>query len=89
MRNMKMMAVLLPLMAGGCVRSAMDLAALPARSVDKVVDWSTTSREEAYRNGRRDEERAFERRARWDAHDVPDHRRVYFEPRPSEWTEHP
>lgn len=86
MRTVKMMAVLLPLMAGGCVHSAMDLAALPARSVDKAVDWSTTSRQEAYRNRRMAEERAYNRHVQ---HEADKHGWVYFAPVPSGRMERP
>ncbi|WP_448502028.1 hypothetical protein [Sphingomonas sp.] len=39
------------LMTGGCVaKTAWDVATLPVRATGQVVDWTTTSQEEADRN---------------------------------------
>ncbi|MDV3458974.1 hypothetical protein RZN05_18395 [Sphingomonas sp. HF-S4] len=41
----------LPLLAGGCIaKTAWDVATLPVKAGSQVVDWSTTSQEEADRN---------------------------------------
>lgn len=87
MRQYGMMVVLLPLLAGGCVRSAAHLAALPVRSTEQVIDWTTTSREEAYRNERRAEDRDYYRHERRyacdyrDRCDGPRESRIYFDRR--------
>lgn len=44
---------LLPLLAGGCVRTAWDVATAPVRAGSQVVDWTTTSQDEADRNAGR------------------------------------
>ena len=44
-------AAALPLLSGGCVaKTAWDVATLPVKAGSQVVDWSTTSQEEADRN---------------------------------------
>lgn len=41
----------LAVMAGGCVaKTAWDVATLPVKATGQVVDWTTTSQEEADRN---------------------------------------
>lgn len=53
MRRLVMMLVATaPMLAtGGCVaKAAWDVATLPVKATGKVVDWSTTSQEEADRN---------------------------------------
>lgn len=49
----------LPLLSGGCVaKTIVDVATLPVKAGAQVVDWSTTSQEEADRNyGRKMRER--------------------------------
>jgi hypothetical protein len=45
------LAVALPLLAGGCIaKTAVDVVTFPVKAGGKVVDWSTTSQEEADRN---------------------------------------
>jgi hypothetical protein len=42
---------LLPLLAGGCLaRTAVGVATAPVKATGKVVDWTTTSQDEADRN---------------------------------------
>jgi hypothetical protein len=43
-------AAALPLVTGGCVRTAWNVATAPVRAGSQVVDWTTTSQEEADRN---------------------------------------
>lgn len=40
----------LPLLSGGCVRTAWNVATMPVKAAGKAVDWTTTSQEEADRN---------------------------------------
>jgi hypothetical protein len=68
-----MVLALLPLLGatGGCVaRTAWDVATLPVKAGGKVVDWSTTSQEEADRNRgramRKQEKRERKERAEYD-----------------------
>lgn len=42
--------LLLPLAAGGCVRTAAAVVKAPFQVAGKAVDWTTTSQEEADRN---------------------------------------
>lgn len=41
---------MLPLLAGGCVRTAASIVTFPVKAVSKTVDWTTTSQSEADRN---------------------------------------
>ena len=50
MKRLVVAALLLPLGAGGCVRTAVSLATAPVRVAGKMVDWTTTSQAEADRN---------------------------------------
>ena len=43
-------AALLPLLAGGCVRTAASVVTAPFKAAGQVVDWTTTSQDEADRN---------------------------------------
>jgi hypothetical protein len=44
-------ALCLPLLAGGCIaRTAFDVVTLPVKATGQVIDWTTTSQEEADRN---------------------------------------
>ncbi len=44
-------ALTLPLLSGGCIaKTAWDVATLPVKATGQVVDWTTTSQEEADRN---------------------------------------
>lgn len=46
--------LVLPLFAGGCVaKTAWDVATAPVRAGSQVVDWTTTSQDEADRNAGR------------------------------------
>ncbi len=49
MRKLILVA-LVPLLAGGCVRTVTSVATAPFRAAGQVVDWSTTSQDEADRN---------------------------------------
>jgi uncharacterized cupredoxin-like copper-binding protein len=54
MRTALLAAALLPLLAGGCVRTVAAVATAPFKAAGQVVDWTTTSQDEADRNyGRR------------------------------------
>lgn len=78
MRKMSIVLASVPLLTtGGCVaKAAWDVATLPVRAGSQVVDWSTTSQEEADRNyGRKmrkkeaeegRQRRAYEKRCRKD-----------------------
>lgn len=69
-------ALLLPLLSGGCVRTAAAVVTAPFKAAGQVVDWTTTSQDEADRNyGRKmrkrearegRERRAYEKRCRRD-----------------------
>ena len=66
----------IPLMTGGCVRTAASVVTAPFKAAGQVVDWTTTSQDEADRNyGRKmrekearegRERRAWEKRCRKD-----------------------
>jgi hypothetical protein len=44
-------ALCLPLLAGGCIaRTAFDVVTWPVKATGQVIDWTTTSQEEADRN---------------------------------------
>lgn len=43
-------ATLLPLAVGGCVRTAASVVTAPFKAAGQVVDWTTTSQDEADRN---------------------------------------
>lgn len=61
--------LLLPLLAGGCVRTVASVVTAPVKVASKVVDWSTTSQSEADRNYgrkmRKAEEREGKERREW------------------------
>jgi hypothetical protein len=49
-----LLLALVPLLAGGCVaKTAWDVATAPVRAGSQVVDWTTTSQDEADRNAGR------------------------------------
>jgi len=50
MRTPILPALLLPLIAGGCVSTATSIVKAPFQVAGKAVDWTTTSQEEADRN---------------------------------------
>ena len=76
MRIRPAIALLLLPLAGGCVSTAVGVVKAPFKAAGQVVDWSTTSQEEADRNyGRKmrkaearegKERRAWEKRCRKD-----------------------
>ena len=82
MRNLPVL--LLPLLAGGCVSTAAAIVKAPFQAAGQVVDWSTTSQEEADRNyGRKmrkqearegKERREFEKHCRREPDDDDCHR---------------
>lgn len=44
-------ALCVPLLAGGCIaKTAFDVVTLPIKATGQVIDWTTTSQEEADRN---------------------------------------
>lgn len=75
MRKYRMIAIVLPLAAGGCVTgAAMRVATMPVRGAAKVVDWTTTSPDEADRNRGREIRRAEAlERADYGPDRYPDH----------------
>jgi len=50
MRKLVVCAVLVPLLAGGCVSTVAHVVTAPVRVTSKAVDWTTTSQSEADRN---------------------------------------
>ena len=57
-------AFVLPILAGGCVRTVATVVTAPVKVVSKGVDWTTTSRSEADRNYGRKMRKAEEREGR-------------------------
>jgi len=57
-------AALLPLLAGGCVRTVAGVVTAPVKVVSKTADWATTSQDEADRNAGRKLRKEDEKRAR-------------------------
>ena len=55
---------LLPLLAGGCVRTVASVVTAPVKVVSKTADWTTTSQSEADRNAGRKLRKEDEKRAR-------------------------
>ena len=76
MRKLMAFAALLPLLAGGCVRTVGSVVTAPFKAAGQVVDWTTTSQDEADRNYGREmrkkearegrERREYEKRCRRD-----------------------
>lgn len=58
------LAALLPLLAGGCVRTVASVVTAPVKVVSKTADWATTSQSEADRNAGRKLRKEDEKRAR-------------------------
>ena len=58
------MAALLPLLAGGCVRTVASVVTAPVKVVSQTADWATTSQDEADRNAGRKQRKEDEKRAR-------------------------
>lgn len=56
--------LLLPLAAGGCVKTVYNVATAPVKVVSKTVDWTTTSQSEADRNAGRKLRKQQEREGR-------------------------
>ena len=50
MRKLLLAAALLPLTTGGCVRTVGSVVTAPFKAAGQVVDWTTTSQDEADRN---------------------------------------
>lgn len=50
MRKLLIAAALLPLVAGGCVRTVASVATAPFKVAGQAADWATTSQDEADRN---------------------------------------
>lgn len=50
MRRFVLLVALLPLVTGGCVRTVASVATAPFKAAGQVVDWTTTSQDEADRN---------------------------------------
>lgn len=71
--KMFILAGLVPLMLGGCLSTAASIVTAPVRVGAKVVDWTTTSRDEADR-GRGRKLRRAEERARRECRSVGDKR---------------
>ncbi|WP_375428161.1 hypothetical protein [uncultured Sphingomonas sp.] len=71
-----LLAALLPLLTGGCVRTVGAVVTAPFKAAGQVVDWTTTSQDEADRNFGREmrkkearegrERREYEKRCRRD-----------------------
>ncbi|MES2058796.1 MAG: hypothetical protein V4564_22855 [Pseudomonadota bacterium] len=55
---------LLPLLAGGCVRTVASVVTAPVKVAGKAVDWTTTSQSEADRNYGRKMRKEEEREGR-------------------------
>jgi uncharacterized membrane protein len=65
MRKLLIPAIaLLPLAAGGCVKTVYTVATAPVKVVSKTVDWTTTSQSEADRNAGRKLRKQQEREGR-------------------------
>ena len=66
---MRALALLLPLVAGGCVSTAAAIVKAPFQVAGKAVDWTTTSQSESDRNYgkkmRQAEEREGKERRAW------------------------
>lgn len=58
--------LLLPLLAGGCVRTVASVVTAPVKIVSQGADWATTSQDEADRNAGRKQRKADEKRAKED-----------------------
>ena len=57
-------ALALPLLAGGCLRTAANIVTMPVKAVSQTADWATTSQDEADRNAGRKLRKEDEKRAR-------------------------
>jgi hypothetical protein len=58
------MVALLPLLAGGCVRTVTGIVTAPVKVVSQTADWATTSQDEADRNAGRKARKEEEKRAK-------------------------
>ncbi|MFA6113184.1 MAG: hypothetical protein WC729_04310 [Sphingomonas sp.] len=58
------MVALLPLLAGGCVRTVASVVTAPVKVVSQTADWATTSQDEADRNAGRKARKEDEKRAK-------------------------
>ena len=68
----KLVLLLLPLAAAGCVRTVASVVTAPVRATAKVVDWTTTSPSERDRDWVRRHRKAEEREAK-ERHDWAKH----------------
>lgn len=50
MKRIMIVAAVLPLLTGGCVRTIASVATAPFKVAGQTVDWATTSQDEADRN---------------------------------------
>jgi len=57
-------AATLPLLTGGCVKTAFDVVTAPVKVASKAVDWTTTSQSESDRNYGKRMRKAEEREGR-------------------------
>jgi len=79
MRILPILALSLPLVAGGCLaKTAYNVATAPIKAGGQIVDWTTTSQDEADRNyGRKMRKKEAEEgreRRKWEkkCHDNPE-----------------
>lgn len=52
-KGLVLVVAALPLLAGGCIRTAASIVTAPVKVVGKTADWATTSQDEADRNAGR------------------------------------
>ena len=65
MKYLPLIAVaMLPLVAGGCVRTAASIVTFPVKAAGKTIDWTTTSQSESDRNYGRKMRKQEEREGR-------------------------
>ena len=57
-------AAMLPLLAGGCVRTAASIVTFPVKAAGKTIDWTTPSQSESDRNYGRKMRKQEEREGR-------------------------
>ena len=52
-KGLVLVVAALPLLTGGCLRTAANIVTAPVKVVGKTADWATTSQDEADRNAGR------------------------------------
>lgn len=52
-KGLVLVVAVLPLLTGGCIRTAASIVTAPVKVVGKTADWATTSQDEADRNAGR------------------------------------